>query len=151
MPFSLPRLEMQLNDHTDYGLRILITLGASPARRWSSRDLSTAHALSFTHVQKVVQSLEAAGLVETFRGRGGGVTLARLPGDVTIGEVVRSLEPHMHLVRCFRPGESGCALDGGCALTGVLQRAKNAFLAELDGVTLADVIAGTPRARQIAG
>jgi Rrf2 family nitric oxide-sensitive transcriptional repressor len=141
---------MQLNDHTDYGLRILITLGASTPRRWSSRDLATAHGLSFSHVQKVVQSLEAAGFVETFRGRGGGVALARLPADVTIGEVVRSLEPHMHLVRCFRPGESGCALDGGCALTKVLIRAKNAFLGELDATTLKDVIEGTPRARQIA-
>jgi Rrf2 family nitric oxide-sensitive transcriptional repressor len=120
-------------------------------RRWSSRDLSTVHGLSFTNVQKVVQSLEAAGFVETFRGRGGGVALARLPADVTIGEVVRGLEPHMHLVRCFRPGESGCALDGGCALTKVLIRAKNAFLGELDATTLKDVIEGTPWARQIAG
>jgi Rrf2 family nitric oxide-sensitive transcriptional repressor len=119
-------------------------------RRWSSRDLSTVHGLSFTNVQKVVQSLEAAGFVETFRGRGGGVALARLPADVTIGEVVRGLEPHMHLVRGFRGGESGC-VDGGCALTKVLIRAKNAFLGELDATTLKDVIEGTPWARQIAG
>lgn len=142
---------MQLNDHTDFGLRILITLGASAPRRWRTKELAATHQLSFTHVQKVVQSLEAAGFVETFRGRGGGVTLARLPADVTIGEVVRRLEPHMHLVRCFRPGESGCVLAGGCALTRVLLRAKSAFLTELDGTTLQDVIQGTPRARELAG
>ncbi|MDH3271183.1 MAG: Rrf2 family transcriptional regulator [Gemmatimonadota bacterium] len=134
---------MQLNDHTDFGLRLLITLGASEPRRWRTKELASAHGLSFNHVQKVVQSLEAAGLVETFRGRGGGVTLARSPETVTVGDVVRSLEPHMHLVRCFRPGESGCALDGGCALKRLLYRARDAFLAELDGVTLQVVIDGT--------
>lgn len=142
---------MQLNDHTDFGLRILVTLGASPSRRWQAKELASAHGLSFTHVQKVVQSLESAGFVDTFRGRGGGVALARRPGDITVGEVVRSLESHMHLVRCFRSGESGCALDGGCALTGVLRRARDAFLAELDGTSLQAIIERTPRARVVAG
>lgn len=141
---------MQLNDHTDFGLRILVTLGATAPRRWRTKELADTHRLSFTHVQKVVQSLESAGFVETFRGRGGGVALARLPGDLTIGEIVRRLEPHMHLVRCFRPGDSGCVLQGGCALTRVLLGAKAAFLSELDGTTLQDVIQGTPRARQLA-
>lgn len=143
---------MQLNDHTDYGLRILMTLGASsPPRRWQSKELAALHGLSYSHIQKVVQSLESAGFVETFRGRNGGVDLARSPEDMTIGDIVRGLETHMHLVRCFRPGESGCALDGGCALTGVLYRARSAFLAELDATTLADVVAETPRALEIAG
>lgn len=141
---------MQLNDHTDYGLRILMTLGASTQRRWQSRELADLHGLSFTHVQKVVQSLETAGFVETFRGRGGGVTLARSPEEMTVGDVVRGLETHMDLVRCFRSGESGCALDGGCALTGVLRRARSAFMAELDGATLHDVIRRTPRALELA-
>lgn len=141
---------MQLNDHTDYGLRLLITMGASEPRRWRSRELAAVHGLSFTHVQKVVQSLEGAGFVETFRGRGGGVTLARDPGTVTIGEVVRSLEPHLDLVSCFRAGDSGCALAAGCALRGTLFRAREAFFAELDQVTLGTVIEGTPVARRIA-
>ena len=68
---------MQLNDHTDFGLRILMTLGGSGERRWASKELASLHGLSFTHVQKVVQSLETADLVETYRGRGGGVSLAR--------------------------------------------------------------------------
>lgn len=142
---------MQLNDHTDFGLRILMVLGASDSKRWRAKELASLHGLSFTHVQKVVQSLESAGFVETYRGRGGGVALARPAGEITIGQVVRSLESHMHLVRCFRSGESGCALDGGCALTGLLRRARDAFLAELDATTLEAMIARTPRARKLAG
>lgn len=142
---------MQLNDHTDYGLRILMTLGASRTRRWSARQLADLHGLSFTHVQKVVQSLEAADLVDTFRGRGGGVSLALPPSEITIGEVVSRLETHMNLVRCFGPGESRCVFDGGCALATVLHRARRAFQTELDAVTLAEVIEGTPVTMALPG
>jgi len=141
---------MQLNDHTDFGLRLLMTMGVSPQKRWVAKDLASVHGLSFTHVQKVVQSLESAGFVETFRGRGGGVSLARDLADVTIGDVIRMLEPDLHLVRCFRAGPSGCALEGGCALTSVLRRARAAFLAELDSSSLQDVIDRTPHVRRVA-
>ncbi len=140
---------MQLNDHTDIGLRLLMTLGASEPRRWMTKDLASVHGLSFTHVQKVVQSLESAGLVETFRGRGGGVVLADGARDVTVGHVVRRLESNFHLVRCFRAGASDCVLEGGCALAGSLRRARDAFFAELDDVTLGEVIQATPRALEI--
>lgn len=135
---------MQLNDRTDFGLRLLLTLTGSAPRRWSARELAELHNLSFTHVQKVVQQLDAAGFVDTVRGRGGGVTLAPGTSERSIGDVVRALEPHMHLVRCLREGESGCVLQGECALTGVIVSARAAFLRELDAATLADVAARTP-------
>ena len=139
---------MHLNDHTDYGLRALIMLGVASPRRLSAREIADAYDISFTHVQKVVQNLESHGFVRTHRGRGGGVTIARSPDEVTVGDVVRALEPHMNLVGCF--GDHGrCVLDGGCALKGALRRAKGAFLAELDDVTLADVIARSPHASRL--
>lgn len=136
---------MQLSDHTDFGLRILMTLAGSDTERWSSRRLAEHHRLSFTHVQKVVQSLESAGFVHTYRGRGGGVALAEAPGDITIGRVVRALEPHMDMVRCFRPKESGCVLDRGCGLKSVLYDARGAFLDQLDAHTLADLAVRSAR------
>ncbi|MEM7415632.1 MAG: Rrf2 family transcriptional regulator [Gemmatimonadota bacterium] len=135
---------MQLNDRTDFGLRLLLTLTGTAPRRWSARELAAFHGLSFTHVQKVVQQLDAAGFVVTVRGRGGGVALAAGTADRSIGDVVRALEPHVDLVRCLRDGESGCVLDGGCALTGVIVAARSAFFRELDNATLADVAARTP-------
>ncbi len=141
---------MQLNDHTDIGLRLLMTLGAADTRRWMTRELASMHGLSFTHAQKVVQSLESAGFVETYRGRGGGVAIADGVRDASIGDVIRALESNFHLVRCFRPGESDCVLAGGCALARSLRRARDAFFSELDTVTLGEVIRGTPRAVEIA-
>lgn len=141
---------MHLNDRTDYGLRILILLGSASPERLSSREMADVYGISYSHVQKVVQSLEAAGFVDTYRGRGGGVSLARLPADITVGEVVRALEPHMDLVGCFRPGTSGCVLEGGCSLTRSLLRAKAAFLSELDDTTLSQIIDGSPALVQLS-
>jgi Rrf2 family nitric oxide-sensitive transcriptional repressor len=53
---------MRLSDRTDFGLRILITLAAARGRRLSARELARAHRLSFNHVQKVIQLLDAAAL-----------------------------------------------------------------------------------------
>ena len=141
---------VQLTDHTDIGLRVLILLAAAAPERLSSAELAERHGLSHTHVQKVVQSLQSSGFVETFRGRGGGVQLARLPSDIRVGEVVRALEPHLDFVECFRPGQSCCKLDGGCSLTGTLVRAKSAMLAELDRTSIADIVENSPAAHALA-
>jgi Rrf2 family nitric oxide-sensitive transcriptional repressor len=45
------------------------------------------------NVQKTVHALKVAKLLETTRGRGGGITLARESSLITIGEIVRALEP----------------------------------------------------------
>lgn len=142
---------MQLTDHTDYGLRVLILLAAVAPRRLSSLTLAERYGLSHTHVQKVVQSLQAAGFVETFRGRSGGVQLARDPASIRIGDVVRALEPHLDWVECFRSEGGSCRLEGGCALTHTLLRARAAMLVELDRTTLAEVVGGSPALGPLAG
>ena len=135
---------MRLSDHTDYGLRLLLLLGVTRPARMSASEMASAYGISYTHVQKVVQSLQTAGYVETFRGRGGGVSLACDPSEITIGAVVRALEPNMHIVRCLAPGDSGCVLANGCALTGAIAAASAAFLSALDAVTLHEMIEGSP-------
>ncbi len=142
---------MQLTDHTDYGLRVLILLAAVAPERVSSVVLAERYGLSHAHVQKVVQSLQNGGFVETFRGRGGGVQLARLPEDIPVGDVVRALEPTLDFVECLKPGPSRCRLDGGCALTKTLLRAKAAMLAELDKSTIADILAESPAIQPVLG
>lgn len=142
---------MQLTEHTDIGFRILILLTAGAPERFSSATLAQRYGLSHSHVQKVIQSLQAAGFVQTFRGRGGGVQLAREPGDMLLGDVVRALEPHLDFVACFRAGTSSCKLDGGCALTGALARAKEAMLAELDKTSIADVARSSPAVAPLLG
>lgn len=131
---------MNLTRHTDYGLRVLMVL-ATAARQGRGRmptaEISEHFGISLNHLQKVVQHLHKGGYVRTLRGRGGGLSLAVEPAQISIAAVVKHLEPTMHVVECF--GGAGCALLPGCALKPALAGAQAAFLAHLDGISLEDI------------
>lgn len=124
---------MQLTQHTDFGLRLLIVL----ARKHGAVSLpafSAEQGLSYHHVAKVAQALVHDGFATSQRGRSGGLALALPAEEIRVGDVVRTLERGMKLADCAR-----CALRADCALSSVLAEALDAFLAVLDRYTLADV------------
>jgi Rrf2 family transcriptional regulator, nitric oxide-sensitive transcriptional repressor len=130
---------MQLTQHTDFGLRLLIVLARSETGSIALPAFAAEQGLSYNHVAKVAQGLVRAGFVTSQRGRNGGVTLARSPAELTVGEVVRALEPGMRLADCGR-----CSLRFDCATSGVLSEALAAFLAVLDRTTLAEAARRVP-------
>ncbi|HWL80749.1 MAG TPA: Rrf2 family transcriptional regulator [Roseomonas sp.] len=134
---------MRLTLHTDYALRTLIYLGLRQGQRVSIHEIAAAHRISENHLVKVVHNLGRGGFVETTRGRGGGLRLARPPEEIRVGEVVRFTEEDMALVACFQPPgtTASCALIDACRLQLLLGEALNAFLAVLDGKALADLLA----------
>ena len=132
---------MRLLAATDAALRLLMRLGAEPARLRSTEELAAATGVPRNHVQKIVQDLAEAGLVHTQRWAGGGVVLAVPPTAIRLGAVVRRFEAGQALVECFRADGGACCLSPDCRLRGVLAAAREAFLARLDATTLADCLA----------
>ena len=132
---------MRLLAATDVALRVLMRLGADPARRRSAEELAQSVGVPRNHVHKIIQDLAEAGLVRTWRGAGGGVELAMAAEAIRLGDVVRRFEAGQALVECFRPDGGACCLSPDCRLRGVLWRAREAFLATLDAATLADCLA----------
>lgn len=130
---------MHLTLHSDYALRVLMYLGLRGGERASVEEIATAYGISAHHLTKVVQRLSRGGFVETLRGRGGGLHLARPPEEIRIGAVFRYTEEDLALVSCFADPRA-CAIGGCCGLHPLLQEALDAFLAVLDGATLADLI-----------
>ena len=138
---------MRLTSYTDYALRSLIFLGLNRDRLVTIQDIADLHGISKNHLMKVVHQLGVSGMVETVRGRNGGLRLGREPADINIGEVVRHTETDFYMAECFDPGNVGCAYSASCALKGVLGAATAAYLKVLDGVTLADMLVNvTPQA-----
>lgn len=131
---------MRLTAQTDYALRILLhaelVTRTDPTRLPSIAEVADAHAISRNHAMKVVNLLANAGLLETVRGRGGGFRLGKPAETIRLGDVVRLTEP------CLSPADCGnCLMSRTCGLAGLLNRAMDAFLAELDRHTLADAAA----------
>lgn len=102
-------------------------------------EIARRYDISRNHLAKVSQRLLAEGYIETFRGRTGGMRLAREPSEIVVGQVVRRFENFDAFVSCF-PSGSGCAVNGVCALKPALGGALEAFLAHLDRYRLSDLI-----------
>jgi Rrf2 family transcriptional regulator, nitric oxide-sensitive transcriptional repressor len=130
---------MRLTTYTDYSLRVLIRLALEPEKLVTIADIARSYRISEHHLMKVVHQLGVAGYVETVRGHGGGLRLAKAPAEIMIGDVVRKTEPDLGLVDCFRtPGS--CMIEPACALSGLLGEAMDAFMDVLDHHTLADLL-----------
>ncbi len=130
---------MQLTNFTDYSLRVLMYLAAKGERLATISEVAEAYGISRNHLVKVVHNLALQGFISTLRGQGGGMRLARPPHLIVIGEVVRRTEPAFHL-ECFDPATNRCRIDPACNLRHILAGAYGAFLAALDGYTLADAV-----------
>nr|WP_296017301.1 Rrf2 family transcriptional regulator [uncultured Acidovorax sp.] len=133
---------MRLTQWTDYTLRVLMYCAATEGRVQpvTITEVAQGYGISRSHLMKIVQELSASGLLETTRGRGGGIRLKQPASSINIGAVVRATETDFHLVECFDPATNQCRLSADCGLKGVLWRAMQAYLAVLDGVTLADLL-----------
>lgn len=134
---------MRLTLHTDYTLRVLmyLALKARTDQGATISEIASAYRISRGHLMKVVHELAQHGFIETTRGRGGGARLARRPDQISIGAVVRMAEKDFSVVACHEgPQHAFCAIEPACALKYGLHRAMDAFLLELDRMTLADAI-----------
>jgi len=133
---------MQLTLHTDYSLRVLIYLAQKSDALATITEVADFYQISRNHLVKVVHHLAGAGFIQTLRGKHGGMRLARAADAITIGEVVRAMEPGFDLVECFDVERQHCMVMPVCALKGVLKKAADEFLAVLDGYTLAEAVVG---------
>lgn len=136
---------MQLLTYTDYALRALLYVGAHPTEPVGAAVIARAYGISVDHVAKATKALTRAGLLKGTRGAGGGVMLARSPSEIRIGDVVRHFEGERGLVPCLPRGPGGCKIAPSCRLRQVLQNAENAFYAQLDQHTLADLLENRPQ------
>jgi Rrf2 family nitric oxide-sensitive transcriptional repressor len=131
---------MQLTLHTDYAMRVLIYLTQQREDLATISEIADFYKISRNHLVKVVHHLAGSGFIQTTRGKNGGMKLDREPRLISIGDVVRLMEPNFDIVECFDQASPGCVVTPVCKLKSVLQQAGEEFLGVLDGFSLADAI-----------
>lgn len=133
---------MRLTVFSDYTMRVLICLALSDKRLTQIGEIAEAYEISKAHLVKVVQFLSAQGYIETVQGKNGGIRLVARPANVNIGSLIRACERDSALVQCFKkkPSENRCRIKKACRLRSILESATEAFFAELDRYTLADLL-----------
>jgi len=130
---------MRLTTFTDYTLRVLMYLALDRSRLATIPEIATAYGISQNHLMKVVHQLARAGIVESVRGKGGGLRLARPPEAIRIGEIVRVTEGDAPIVECLSNDPHACRISGVCRLTRVLVDGFDALYESLNRYTLADL------------
>ncbi|MBL8429079.1 MAG: Rrf2 family transcriptional regulator [Dechloromonas sp.] len=130
---------MRLSAFCDYTLRVLMYLGVRKDRLVTIAEIAAAHDISKSHLMKVVHHLGLNGYIETVRGKGGGIRLARAPRQIVVGDVIRQSESDFAMAECFA-GHATCRIQGACCLPGILDEALRAMFLVLDRYTLADLL-----------
>ncbi|MCS6899974.1 MAG: Rrf2 family transcriptional regulator [Myxococcales bacterium] len=140
---------MHLTQQTDVALRILLHLAMHPGQVVPASEISRSFQLRQEHTAKVAKRLVREGLVESRRGRFGGLVLTKAPEELRLGQLVQRLEP-LTLLGCLQ-GESDCPIHSSCVLKGALRSATQAFVQALDSFTLADLIRNRPQLLRLLG
>jgi Rrf2 family protein len=97
--------------------------------------------ISRKYLQQLMSGLRRAGLVRVVKGFRGGFMLAREPGEITVGEILRALEGDLSLVECVRY-EHSCPRNEICPTRGLWTKASRVIEEYFDSITLEDVKAG---------
>ncbi len=124
-------------------LHILAHLAAAPARPRTSEELAACLCTNPVVIRRNLAALREAGIVTSAKGHGGGWTVARSPGAISLREVYVALGERGVLVPVREPGRSGCLIEAtvAAALDGFYAEAEVLLLNRLDAVSLADIAA----------
>jgi Rrf2 family iron-responsive transcriptional regulator len=132
-------------------MRILMYCAANDGRLSRIPEIATAYSVSELFLFKILQPLVEAGLVETVRGRNGGVRLGRPADKITLFDVVRVTEESFAMAECFESDAAECPLVDSCALNSALREALNAFFEVLARHSIADLVAARSDMRGLLG
>lgn len=142
---------MRLTVYTDYTIRLLIHLAVQGDRAATIQEVAQRYNISRNHLMKVASRAVQAGYIESTRGRGGGLRLARPASQIRLGEVLRVTEDDWDLVECFDPTKNRCTITKACGLRPILAEALDAYFAVLDHYTLADAVSQRKPLVQLLG
>ncbi|MEP7240290.1 MAG: iron-responsive transcriptional regulator RirA [Devosia sp.] len=131
---------MRLTRQSSYAVRTLIYCAVNAPGLSRVADIAKAHAISELFLFKLIKPLVEGGLLETVRGRKGGIRLGRPAGEITLLDTIRLTEENFALADCFEAaGDLHCPMAGACDLSAALHEALAAFFAVLEGHTIADL------------
>jgi len=130
---------MRLTRQSSYAIRTLVYCAVNSPQLSRVADVAKAHNISELFLFKLIKPLVEAGLIETVRGRHGGIRLGRPADKITLLDCVKLTEENFAMAECFEGGDISCPLVLGCDLNAALGEALQAFFDVLEGYTIADL------------
>ncbi len=142
---------MRLTRQTNYAVRMLMYCAANEGQLSRVPEIAHAYNVSELFLFKILQPLVEHKLVETVRGRNGGVRLGRAAHEISLFDVVRVTEENFSMAECFDNDATECPLVDSCGLNSALREALNAFFGVLMKYSIADLVKARPNVRALLG
>ena len=142
---------MRLTKQTNYAVRMLMYCAANDGHLSRIPEIAKAYGVSELFLFKILQPLNKAGLVETVRGRNGGVWLPKPAAEITLFDIVKVTEDSFAMAECFEAGEIDCPLVDSCGLNAALRKALNAFFEVLQQYSIDDLVKARPQINFLLG
>jgi Rrf2 family iron-responsive transcriptional regulator len=130
---------MRLTRQSSYAIRTLIYCAVNEPGLSRVADIAKAHAISELFLFKLIKPLVENGLLETVRGRHGGIKLGRPASEITLLDTIRLTEENFAMAECFEGGDVSCPLVDACDVNAALREALGAFFNVLESYTIADL------------
>jgi Rrf2 family cysteine metabolism transcriptional repressor len=124
-----------------YGLRAMSEFarhfGEGPV---SLSEVARTQGISQPYLEQIAIELRRSGLLCSTRGAQGGYHLARSPGEMTAGDVIRALEGSILPIQCVADAKcEPCSLEDGCSARGIWEQVRDRLVETLDSISLADL------------
>jgi Rrf2 family protein len=140
---------LKISQKTEYALRAMIELAHRPEDGLTSaREISETQRIPLRFLEQQLGALSKAGLVESFRGAGGGCRLAKDPSQISVADVVDAIEGPFYPMFCLDPGDHTCWQDSRCGLQDLWGDVRVAVRGVFERTTLADLAARHRRLTQ---
>lgn len=126
---------------TDYGLVLMTVMardGSLPVL--TARDLASLSRLPFPTVSKLLKLLLQGGLLVSHRGIRGGYSLAKEPAEISVAEVIASIEGPIALTECSTDISGLCDLERSCPIRRNQRVISQVVRGALEKVTISDLI-----------
>jgi Rrf2 family protein len=124
---------MFMTQEADNAVRIVYNLACHGVRR-DAKSIAEETSVSLCFSLKILRKLVESGIVKSFMGKYGGYELAKPPEDITLGEVIRTVDGPYMISRCLKE-DYVCSVENGCTFREVYADISDTISDRLDNLT----------------
>lgn len=130
---------LKFSKKVDYGLIALKYIASLDNESVASaREIAEFYYLPPDLLAKILQSLARSGIIQSQSGSGGGYRMDKNPSDVTLKEIVQSIEGSLHLVGCGKR-DAACSIEPHCTIKDTLLNVEEKLAAFFDTIKLNEI------------
>jgi Rrf2 family protein len=134
-------LMLKINRQTDYAIRVVLALAKrAEGVRLSSAEIQQEMLIPRAFMSRIVAQLSREGLIDTFPGRDGGLSLPRPASQISLNDAVEAFEGPILLSECMQVnGEDDCPFQSNCPVRSKWGRIQAAMMREMASISFEDL------------